>query len=607
MAITIRHFSSELLRAMTFVEAAIEVLKREGKPLAVKRLAELAVKHNLLSVVGRDPEGTMEARLADAVEGHRDLLAVRPGVYGLKAYPGSRASEPASVPAEAASEEAAPAAPGGEGAGKRRRRGRRGRGKGEAAKAPDEKEEKAAEPAAEAEEPAAKEAKPEAEKSEGEGEGGKRRRRSRRGGRGRRRSGAKDAAPEAADEEVKEEAAPEPPAAPEEQPVEETPVAAEPREAPPEAELIDDLSEGEGELLEEDDVDLPSGPLLAPTHGAEELTRTDEERVVRAEIHGKREERGRHRRDRGRRRDGREQGREHGREQSREQSREHGREHGHAAPHAQPQTSASAPAQSQAAAPPPGRRPVLDVVLDLLRQSDGRPIHARHLTDLAIKKQLLDGQPNELLRQVRAALVREVREREAEGLRARVRSLGGGHFALIDKKLDPELAQAERELAASAARQRESTRVTLRRRLGRMAPAAFETLGRALLDKLGVTAVELVRRGEGVAYFGGLRQLGAGTLKTLVALRPGEAEINRRAVGELRAGLAARGYDEGLILAGGRLGADGAAELKNGSGVVLHDGSSLATLLVKHGLGVKRQYLPVDYLDVEFLSELTEG
>ena len=41
---------------MTFLEAAIEVLKREGKPLELRRLAELAVRHNLLSVVGRDPE-----------------------------------------------------------------------------------------------------------------------------------------------------------------------------------------------------------------------------------------------------------------------------------------------------------------------------------------------------------------------------------------------------------------------------------------------------------------------------------------------------------------------------------------------------------------------
>jgi hypothetical protein len=234
-------------------------------------------------------------------------------------------------------------------------------------------------------------------------------------------------------------------------------------------------------------------------------------------------------------------------------------------------------------------------------------MHVRHLTDLAIKKGMLAGQPNELARQVRAALVRELRERESEGLRARVRSLGGGNYSLVDKKLDQDLAQAERELADKAARQRDATKMALRRRLGRLSPPAFEALGRVLLDKLGVSNVELIRRGEGVAYFGGVRVLGAGALKVLIALRPGEAEINRRAVGELRAGLQARGYDEGLLFAAARLGGDGAAELKNGSGVVVHDGLSLATLLVKHGLGVRRLHLPVDYLDLEFLQELSEG
>ena len=47
---------------MTFVEAAVQILRREGKPLHIKELTRLAIKHNLLSVVGRDPEAMMETR-----------------------------------------------------------------------------------------------------------------------------------------------------------------------------------------------------------------------------------------------------------------------------------------------------------------------------------------------------------------------------------------------------------------------------------------------------------------------------------------------------------------------------------------------------------------
>jgi hypothetical protein len=560
---------------MTFVEAAIEVLKREGKPLPVKRLAELAVKHNLLSVVGRDPEGTMQLRLADAVEGRgSELLEIRPGVYGLRSYPA--APPPVETPA-APEAEAAEAKPE-EGEKKGRRRGRRGgRGKG-----------KGKTETVEAKPAQAKPAKPVEKGEKGEkGEKKGRRRRRRRGDKEEAATTPTVAEGEAtaeAQEESAENAAAERAEAAQEATAEEAFAAGIPE---PEMEVVEPAAEAPGEeLLDHDEIDLPGGPLLAPTHGAEDLTRGDEERVVRAEIPGRREERGRHRRDR---RD---------RHQLPQQQ-----------PQQQPQQLQQQPQQQPAAPQPqaPSRRSVLDGVLELLRQSDGRPMHVRHLTDLGIKKQLLSGQPNEVLRQVRAALVREVREREAEGLRARVRSLGGGNYALVDRKLDQDLAQAERELADKAARQREATRMALRRRLGRLPPPAFEALARVLLDKLGVTNVEMVRRGEGVVYFGGVRQLGAGVLKTLVAVRAGEAELGRRAVGELRAGLQARGYDEGLLLGAGRLGQDGAAELKSGSGVVLHDGLSLATLLIKHGLGVRRLHLPVDYLDLEFLGELSEG
>ena len=235
-------------------------------------------------------------------------------------------------------------------------------------------------------------------------------------------------------------------------------------------------------------------------------------------------------------------------------------------------------------------------------------MHVRHLVDTAIKRHAVDDKthPGDLVRLARAALVGEQREREAEGLRPRVRALGGGNYGSVDKKLDPELLQAERELGDRAARLRDATRAAVRRRLGRMAPAAFDALGRTLCDKLGFTGLELVRRGEGVTYWGGTRPRGVAATRVLVAFRPGEGEINRRAVGELRAGLAAKGYDEGLLFAGGRPNGEALAELKHG-GVTLYDGVALASLLVRHGLGVRRVPMPVDYLDLDFFFELQES
>ncbi len=41
--------------AMTFLEAAIEILRQAGRPLSVKEITERAVTQNLLSVLGRTP------------------------------------------------------------------------------------------------------------------------------------------------------------------------------------------------------------------------------------------------------------------------------------------------------------------------------------------------------------------------------------------------------------------------------------------------------------------------------------------------------------------------------------------------------------------------
>jgi ribonuclease E len=71
---------------MTFTEAAIEVLRRAGKPLHYKDIAEAAVRESLLSHVGQDPETTMGQRLAAMArrEEERRVVAIAPdGTFAL--------------------------------------------------------------------------------------------------------------------------------------------------------------------------------------------------------------------------------------------------------------------------------------------------------------------------------------------------------------------------------------------------------------------------------------------------------------------------------------------------------------------------------------------
>ena len=71
---------------MTFTEAAIEVLRREGKPLHFRKLTEIAVRESLLDHVGKIPEETMADQLAAHCRlphAERRLIPVQQGTFAL--------------------------------------------------------------------------------------------------------------------------------------------------------------------------------------------------------------------------------------------------------------------------------------------------------------------------------------------------------------------------------------------------------------------------------------------------------------------------------------------------------------------------------------------
>lgn len=70
---------------MTFFEAALHILEKEGKPLTFKYITERAITEKLLSHVGKDPEATMYYRLAAMAKrkGDRKIVATAPETFGL--------------------------------------------------------------------------------------------------------------------------------------------------------------------------------------------------------------------------------------------------------------------------------------------------------------------------------------------------------------------------------------------------------------------------------------------------------------------------------------------------------------------------------------------
>lgn len=70
---------------MTFYEAAVEVLRRSGRPLHYKKITEIAVREELLSHVGKTPHVTMGDRLEREIKKNEDTVInqMRPGVFKL--------------------------------------------------------------------------------------------------------------------------------------------------------------------------------------------------------------------------------------------------------------------------------------------------------------------------------------------------------------------------------------------------------------------------------------------------------------------------------------------------------------------------------------------
>jgi len=546
---------------MTFLEAALEILKRERKPLHYKELTEKAMERKLLTFVGRTPEVTMQTQLTSAVKKApgAPFVRVKPGVFGLLRYP-------------------------------------------EGAPEPKVQEEKKEEKKDEKKEQPSVASTPSEEKTAEAGEGPGRGRRRRRGGRGRRRD--RRGGEEAGTDETKI-AAPEgesPPSAAgegvqtsaltDEQDGEEPNVGSLSPEA--RAAALAETGVLEGDLDEGDEADDEAdeetgGPEDAESAGeaGAEVVASDgnegDERTVAAESVA-------------------------------EATPAPIVEGEPATPAPTSASTSAAPSKSTSGSEPSGSggRKVMspvDAAIEILKgQSPGRGVHVRQIADSAVRRRLIHGEPNEAWRVMRAALASEAKERLRAGLRPRIKAAGSGLFALSRRTPDADLEKAEYVFGEARRALRERTLAAVEQRLGELSPASFEAMARVLLQREGFGPATFVKRVDGTIYVEALRGRGFRPSKCLIALRPGITAAGRRALGELRAGIRARNQDEGVLLLAGRLADDAIAEWKqSGQPIEVVDGPAMAETCVRHGIGVISANVAVDLVDADFFAELSEG
>jgi hypothetical protein len=606
---------------MTFLEAALDILKREGRPLHFKELTERAMTKKLLTFVGRTPEVTMQTQLTTAVKKApgNPFVRVKPGVFGLLRYP--------EMP-------------------------------------PEEKPAPAVEPAA-----GARAAKRDREDAAGTADDRPGRRRRRRGGRTR---GAKeeavtpeskDVAPEVAsddglgDDHIEEPSAGGMSAAARAAALAETGVLEGDDDdeggADPDDGDGDDESHSRGAAAvpaERSDLAVRAGAdagAAEDADGDDALEAEGDEAPAAAGAAEGDDPLGRRRRRRRRRRRGGEEdaaprgdeapgsaggeGRDRGAggvDRSLERSSERASAADSSAAFPEQRAGESAQGSSADAGGDAGvgagggpessggdgqsARKIMtpvDAAIEILRgQPPGRGVHVRQLADSAIRRRLIHGEPNEAWRVIRTALASEPKDRLRNGLRPRVRAAGSGLYTLARRTPDVELERAEQVFGEARRALRERTMAAIERRLADLAPGAFEAVARVLLQREGFGPTTFVKRVDGTIYVEALRGRGSRPAKCLIALRPGATAAGRRAIGELRAGIRARNHEEGVLMLAGRLGEDGISEWKQpGPPLEIADGSALAETCVRHGIGVVSANVSVDFVDADFFAELAEG
>ena len=586
---------------MTFLEAALEVLRLEGKPLHYKELTERVIGKKLLTFVGRTPEVTMQTQLTAAVKKApgNPFVRVKPGIFGLLRYPEVSAEERAAAAAAAKPAEEPPkraraedeSAPSGE-RGRRRRRGGRGR---DGAREGGRDEARRPSPGA-----PASASHPHGQSDEGEADepshGGGLSAEARAAALA--ETGVLEGDDDAdGDEEV--------PRAMDSMDEDEGAAA-----APPAAGAGAPADEGD----DEGDEGEEEGAEGSAEAGGEKSEAGPDGRRPEGELGPGR------RRRRRRRRGGRGEAEEFG-----DSPRPPAAESAGGAPAGDsPGFSSSDPAGGSASSGEAGGAPAVsgsadqgprrimtpvDAALEILRgQAPGRGTAVRQIADMATRRRLVHGEPNEAWRVMRTALAAEPRERLRAGTRPRVRAAGAGLFALSRRPPEAELERAEQVFGEAKRALRERTLASLERRLSELPASAFEALTRVLLQREGFGPATFVKRIEETVYVEALRGRGGRSSRCLIGLRFGPSSGGRRAIGELRVGIEKRGQDEGLLMLAGRLAEDAIAAWKApGPPIEIADGPALAETCIRHGVGVINAMVSVDFVDADFFAEIAEG
>jgi hypothetical protein len=254
-----------------------------------------------------------------------------------------------------------------------------------------------------------------------------------------------------------------------------------------------------------------------------------------------------------------------------------------------------------------------DAAADLLGQFERQgPVAPRQLLDAARRRGRLTGDPGQALSALSAAMRADNARRAAAGLRQRFRFVAG-RVGLTDWLLDADMRRLEREVFLAVERYREAARRSLVRRIQGLPPRGIGEIAMILLERMGITELQPVRRpGASGAelLLSGNAPGPVSPVATGVVVRRDGRDVGREQVTELRGSLHHFGSaSAGWIVTTGQVlsGAREEAAAPGASPIRLVDGASLARFCEEHGIAVVQTVVSLPLPDPELFEALRNG
>jgi hypothetical protein len=251
--------------------------------------------------------------------------------------------------------------------------------------------------------------------------------------------------------------------------------------------------------------------------------------------------------------------------------------------------------------------PLSDAAYETLAEvKNGQPMQVKQLAQMMRKRRRLEGDPHEMWPLLKAALLTDEQQHRARGLRPRVVHRGRDLFGAAGGAVRAELARAERALERAHLDMLAATHAALADQLSQLDLPALERLVQLYLEREGWGSVRWIKRSGRSGY--ALVEPADIPGPVLVGVRAGDVPVDRRGVGELRAGLDAKDLPRGLLIAPQELSEEARVELdRGGRPVTTLIGARMVRAMASSGIGVLSTSVPVQYLDVELFDAIAEG